>query len=224
MESWDEWLQFSNTVPSAEYLDYGFGDTSYSVGPDQFDIDDELSPYRPYAEHADFIGHVSELPSDVEIGTPPAQYRDSAFFKDPYGQGSGISFLEMPDQEFKDLYEPTAEDNYLNKLAGMLQAAGQVAKAADPIFGGKRDKRDLSRFGQAQPGNVPVGVGLSGARVRETRAEMINRENIAQLFNRTSRTGIDADYRLMNVPQPRPVSIPSGTIGTTSSKRRIYGK
>ena len=130
----------------------------------------------------------------------------------------------MSEEEFDKLYAPTAEDNILNTFAGVLQAAGQVAKAPDPIFGGKRDKRGLSRFGQAQPGSIPGGVGLSGAAATPTTADMINRRNIEELFGPASKTGIDARYALLNVPQARPVSIPTGNIGTTSRKRSIYRK
>jgi|TARA_R110000824_G_scaffold224919_1_gene412560 hypothetical protein len=224
-DSYDMWIQFNNTVPSAEYLDYGFSDTT---------------SYKDFYE-ADIIGHVSELPSDVEIGTPPKQYGDMG----RYGEDSGISFLNMSEEEYGKLYSPVEDGgplgdfldpvvtnqmseipslSELERIANIVAKFSTAAGSIDPIFGGERSKRDLRRAAAAQPGSIPGGVGLSGARATETRADMINRQNIKELFGPARRTGIDARYALGNVPQARPVSIPTGTIGTTSRKRSIYGK
>ena len=69
MESWDEWLFLSEPY---EHLDFGFTDpTPYSVGEQRYLAEQLIS-----REAADFIGHVSELPSGVEVGTPPKQYAE----------------------------------------------------------------------------------------------------------------------------------------------------
>jgi hypothetical protein len=151
---------------------------------------------------------------------------DEGEFYDPnepnvYPPGTSVVNLEDFRSGSGDFDDVT---NYGSELAKLAAVLGQVTNTAAPIFGGERDKRDLRRAAAAQPGSIPRDLPLSGARVRETRAEMINRENIAQLFNRTNRTGIDADYQLRNIPNPRPVSIPSGTIRTSSRQRSIYGK
>ena len=233
MERWDEWLQFSNTVPSAEYLNYGFGDpTSYHELQDDFGVAQDYSGLG--FDHADFIGHVSELPSGVEVGTPPKQYAEQYGVGYEYqdihgntlstGDNTGISFLNMSEEEFDKLYAPTAEDQYLNKLAGILQAAGQVTKAMDPMFGGPRDRRDRERFSAAQSGSIPPGFGQSNMGATDTRFDAINRRNLDNLFGRAQRTGIDAQYVLNNIPRPSRVSIPSGSIGTTSGARRSYAR
>ena len=191
-------------IYSSEYL-YGTP-TEFSVGPDQYDDDtmEYVAADRYTFMAADDEGEFYD-PNEPNVYPPGTSVVNLEDFR----SGSG---------DFDDV------TNYGNQLAKLASVLGQATKAADPIFGGKRDKRALSRFDKAQPGSIPGGVGLSGARATETNAEMINRRNIEQLFGPAGRTGIDANYRLLNIPQARPVSIPTGTIGTTSRKRSIYGK
>ncbi len=247
-DSYDLWTQLGNT--NYEYLDYGFtdpiGNTNYEyldygfTDPTSYhELQDDFGVAQDYSglavDHADFIAHVSELPFDVEVGTTAKQYAEQYGVGYEYqdihgntlstGDNTGISFLNMSEEEFDKLYAPTAEDQYLNKLAGMLQAAGQVTKAMDPMFGGPRDRRDRERFSAAQSGSIPgLGFGMSNMGATNTRFDAINRRNLDNLFGRVQRTGIDAQYVLNNIPRPSRVSIPSGSIGTTSGARRSYAR
>ena len=184
------------------YLDYGFGDTSYSVGPDQFDIDDELSPYRPYAEYADFIGHVSELPSDVEIGTPPVQYSEIYG-----GEKSGISFYEMPDEEFERL-----DPNFLRTAlkVGSLLGGGQPPK--NRLMSKLPSRRELGRQYGSPVGSVPGGLGSSRLSAEQTQ--------MLQLANFIKKQAADTRLQsnLDNFPLPRIGQTPSASGAVDLSK------
>ena len=207
---------------------WGSGDELYEGA--YFEEEDDFGVQQVYAPEeilgrsaADFIGNVSELPPNVEVGTPPAQYRDMGI----YGEDSGISFLNMSDQEFGDLYTPTAEDDYLSTLARIAQTVGQVAsnQAMNPAFGGPRDRRDRERFAQAQSGSIPPGFGQSNEGATQTRFDGIQRRNLDTVYGQVRRTGIDVrPIVLSNIPKSPSVTIPSGNIGTTSGRRRAYSK
>ena len=64
---------------------WGSGDELYEET--YFEEEDDFGVQQVYAPEeilgrsaADFIGNVSELPPNVEVGTPPAQYRDMGIY------------------------------------------------------------------------------------------------------------------------------------------------
>ena len=153
---------------------------------------------------------------------------DEGEFYDPnepnvYPPGTSVVNLEDFRSGSGDFDDVT---NYGSQLAKLAAAVGQVASsgAMNPIFGGARDDRAKRRFAQAQPGAIPGGFGQSNKGATETRFDALNRRNLNNVYAAARQTGVDVQYRLGNIPKGPSVTIPSGTIGTTSGRRRAYSK
>ena len=205
-EQEDDFGAFGQNIYTPEYL-YGTP-TEFSVGPDQYD--DDTMEYGA-ADRFSFMATDDEGefydPNEPNVYPPGTSVVNLEDFR----SGSG---------DFDDV------TNYGSQLAKLAAAVGQVASsgAMNPIFGGARDDRAKRRFAQAQPGAIPGGFGQSNKGATETRFDALNRRNLNNVYAAARQTGVDVQYRLGNIPKGPSVTIPSGTIGTTSGRRRAYSK
>ena len=189
-----------------EYL-YGTP-TEFSVGPDQYDTDDEVAPYVA-ADRFSFMA------TD-----------DEGEFYDPeepnvYPPGTAVVNLEDFRSGSGDFDDVTNYSNQLARIASTIISSNTM----NPIFGGARNQRERDRFAQAQPGSIPRGVGQSNLSATQTRYDELNRRNLGTVYGQVSRTGIDVrPIVLSNIPKSPSVTIPSGNIGTTAGRRRAYSK
>ena len=189
-----------------EYL-YGTP-TEFSVGPDQYDTDDEVAPYVA-ADRFSFMA------TD-----------DEGEFYDPeepnvYPPGTAVVNLEDFRSGSGDFDDVTNYSNQLARIASTIISSNTM----NPIFGGARNQRERDRFRAAQPGDIPRGVGQSNLGATQTRFDGIQRRNSRTVYGEISRTGIDVrPIVLTNIPKPNRVTIPSPPIKTTSGARRTYAR
>ena len=210
---WDLWGS-GDKLYEQEYIagydpEYLYGTpTEFSVGPDQYDTDDEVAPYVA-ADRFSFMA------TD-----------DEGEFYDPeepnvYPPGTAVVNLEDFRSGSGDFDDVTNYSNQLARIASTIISSNTM----NPIFGGARNQRERDRFRAAQPGSIPRGVGQSNLSATQTRYDELNRRNLGTVYGQVSRTGIDVrPIVLSNIPKSPSVTIPSGNIGTTAGRRRAYSK